>query len=159
MSAAAAALGASLQVFLRASHAEPALIPDPRRCSPLIALVATHPLPRVRLHAKYAAAIPDCERAMKLDPTSFWNKNNLGDALLNANRPGDALSLFDACWREKPDELIPARNRGYALLALNRPEEAQRVMEGLVHAHPQDAALMVDVGRTLAAQGERKKAL
>lgn len=79
--------------------------------------------------AEWAAAEVDLRRAVELGPDEFMLLNNLGWNLLQQERAGEALELFESSRRKAPGNSYPEFNRAIALGLLGRREEALRAME------------------------------
>jgi protein O-GlcNAc transferase len=76
--------------------------------------------------------------AVKINPSSPDAFYNRGCALQHLQRPGEALSAFDAALALKPDYDEALTNRGVALLALNRYPEAIASFDRALILRPRD---------------------
>jgi len=86
-------------------------------------------------------------------------QNNLGAALVLAERPADALPHFDAAIRESLRYAPAHRNRGGALVRLGRAPEALPSLREAIAIDPNDAMSYYNLGQALQASGDRAAAI
>jgi tetratricopeptide (TPR) repeat protein len=103
----------------------------------------------VALWTATLAAHPDNPRA----------RNNLGAALVLADRVAEAIPQFDAALATAPDYAPAHRNRGAALVRLSRVAEAIPSLRRALEIDPGDALSHYKLGQGLQAAGDRAGAI
>jgi hypothetical protein len=72
--------------------------------------------------------------AVERSPDHFWPRLLLGEALMQADRPIEALEQFEAAVRAAPAQPEPYAKAGLCLISVGRPLEARAYLqEALVH--------------------------
>lgn len=95
------------------------------------------------------AKLPDNARA----------HNNLGSALLAADRPGEAMEHFATAARLLPAYAEPRENLGVALLRAGRTAEAVGRLEEALQLRPDSADTLYNLGVALLAAGRTDEAI
>lgn len=72
--------------------------------------------------------------------------NNLGTALMNQQKFGDAADKFDAAYRSDSTMIVAEVNRGIALLYLGKEAEAEKAFQDVVSKDPQNASAWYCLG-------------
>jgi len=86
-------------------------------------------------------------------------QNNLGAALVLAERTADAVPHFDAAIRVSPRYAPAHRNRGSALVRLGRAPEALPSLRAAIDIDPNDALSHYKLGQALHVLGDRAAAI
>ena len=86
-------------------------------------------------------------------------QNNLGAALVLADRTAEAVPHFDAAIRVAPRYVPAHRNRGSALVRLGRAPEALPSLRAAVEIDPGDALSHYKLGQALQSMGDRAAAI
>jgi len=79
------------------------------------------------------ARSPQFAALVARQPDNELFRFSLAQALLNENRPADALEHLTACASKKPDWMMPRILLGKALLGLGRKAEARPWLEQALH--------------------------
>lgn len=69
-------------------------------------------------------------------PDNRWARDNLGNALIEAGRPVEALAQYEAALRIAPGDAVHHYNAGNALMHLGRMDEARACFEQAVKIDP-----------------------
>jgi tetratricopeptide (TPR) repeat protein len=91
-----------------------------------------------------ALAAAELERAVDLQPQSFWPHFYRGASALRLGRYEDAVTAFTACAALAPDLATVYHNRALAQAALGQTDRARRDCERALHlapSHPEAQAL------------------
>ena len=99
------------------------------------------------------------KRAIGLNPKIAAAHSNLGNALMDLKRPGEALASYDKAIALKPDFAEAHNNRGNALNALNRPEEAIASCDNAIALNPNYANAYNNRGNALKDLKRPKEAI
>jgi tetratricopeptide (TPR) repeat protein len=83
-----------------------------------------------------AAAVPEFEAALRLDPASLWANYYHGVALLRQKKPADAAAAFTACVALAPRAAWCRFNRALAYHQLDRPDAALADLTAAVGIDP-----------------------
>ncbi len=126
-----------------------------RRLDRLAGLIPPHPavlhlsgLVHRRL-GSLDCAVADLEHAARLAPTDPDIRNNLGNALTDAGRDGDAVEAYTAAVRLRPSFTDGWRNLSLALASLERWPEAVAAARTAVRAGPEQAVNWSVLGAAL----------
>ncbi len=109
--------------------------------------------------SNFTAAVDLLGRAIRRNPASAAAHSNLGNALLDLNRPGDALASYDRALALKSDYPEAHANRGNALLALQRPAEALAGYERALALNPRYFNALFNRGNALGVLQRHEEAL
>lgn len=86
----------------------------------------------VRRNFDYRSVLAIWSDTVAKRPDNRWARDNLGNALLAAGRPAEALSHYEVALRLAPDDAVHHHNAGHALAALGRHDDAvARFAEGV----------------------------
>jgi predicted O-linked N-acetylglucosamine transferase (SPINDLY family) len=96
---------------------------------------------------------------LKINNQQFAGHSNLGNALLSAGRPREALTSLERALRLKPDYVLASFNRGNALRELKRFPEALDSYERVLRAQPDDVEALNNKVLVLLAMGKNELAL
>jgi serine/threonine-protein kinase len=118
----------------------------------LIALAAVLPLTE-------ADPVPLLTAAATHHPDDFWVNFLLGNALLKANRPADALGHYRAALAVRPNAALVRSEMGAALLVLRRPHEAAAECRRAIALDGRLALAHLNLGTVLHALGRTDEAL
>jgi tetratricopeptide (TPR) repeat protein len=69
--------------------------------------------------------------AIRLDPREARSRNNLGILRSAEGKHTEALTLFQAAWRNQPEKYAYQANEATELIYLNRPEAARQILAKL----------------------------
>ena len=93
------------------------------------------------------------------DPDDPAARNELGNRLMRAGRPVDALASFREAVRVDPEYLPAVRNLGITLLNARAYDEAAGQFERVLAAEPRDAESHANLGTALAMSGRIEQAV
>ncbi len=77
----------------------------------------------------------------------------------SADRPGEALALYEGLLRREPDNVDAAQAAADVALAAGKPARAQAIVSAALRRAPDDAALMLRQAQLLRADGNDRAAL
>jgi tetratricopeptide (TPR) repeat protein len=97
-------------------------------------------------------------RAVEIEPTDAWSWAQHGDALLNNDRPGEALTAY-AHAEDFGAGAVAKNGRAEILKALGRLQEALAAYEEVIQEHPGDVFAKSGRGEILKALGRLPEAL
>ena len=122
---------------------------------------AAHVQQAMTLHGqgRLAEAIAHYEAAAELRPGDHGLRFNLGNLLLELNRPGEALAAYDRAVALAPGYVAAHNNRAGALLDLGRTEEALAAYDRVLALEPRLAPVITNRGRVLYDLGRMDEAL
>lgn len=107
----------------------------------------------------YRTAIELWTDTLAKQPINPRAHNNLGDALLTAQRPAEAIEEFKRALAIKPDLVEARTNLGLALLFTGDVNQALKELE-IAQAHaPTNAAVLVNYGNALLEAGRPDEAM
>lgn len=86
-------------------------------------------------------------------PDNRWARDNFGNALLDAERPSEALAQYEAALRLAPDDAVHHHNAGNALAQLGRLDAARERFAEAVRMAPDYVAARVAHGQALYRLG------
>lgn len=120
-----------------------------------------------RLHAAAAGVqqgrcpevLRELERLVAEDPRNFPALALAGQCLRDADRPADALALFERAARENPRSAVPVVNVASSLLALGRRDEAEREYRHALALDPSQAEAAARLARLLRESGRGGEAV
>lgn len=92
-------------------------------------------------------------------PDNRWARDNLGNALLDAGRPADALRQYEAALALAPDDPVHHYNTGNALARLDRLPEAIDRFSTAVRLAPAYVAAHNNLGNALCRLGRFDEAI
>ena len=107
----------------------------------------------------YAAAIPEWEKALQLDPDDARSHVNLGIALAETGHPDAAIIHYQKAAQAEPGNPAVFRRMAGVLLAMGKPDEAISVFEKGVKLEPRDPLLAGGLGLALAQSGRAAEAI
>ncbi len=97
--------------------------------------------------------------AVAADPRCYICLNNLGNALVRAQRPDEASPYFDAALRIQPADADAHANLGTVAAGANRPDEARREYERALAIDPSHAFANANLARLLLDGGDAEGAI
>jgi Tfp pilus assembly protein PilF len=100
-----------------------------------------------------------CQHMIKLAPASAPVRNNLGLALADAGRPGEAIEQFRRITTTLPDYAEAHYNLGWVLASEGRPDEAIAAYEQALAVRPDDPKTHNNLGDALLEQGKPAEAV
>jgi serine/threonine-protein kinase len=112
-----------------------------------------------RLRKAGGDAVPLLREARRLRPDDFWLNFWLGNALLAAKEPAEALGYYRAAQALRPGAVVLHNNVGLALDAQGRRDEAVAEFRRAFALDPKDALPHYNLGNTLRALGRAEEAL
>jgi hypothetical protein len=92
-------------------------------------------------------------QAIRVDPNTFLGNCNLGSALIDVDRPGEAVDFLRRAVRVGPTSVPAQFSLAVALDKVNRPAEAARFYENVLLLHPRHARAHNLLGVIHARQG------
>jgi tetratricopeptide (TPR) repeat protein len=113
----------------------------------------------VRRNRAYRSAVALWTDTVLKRPASARVRASLGDALLAAGRPAEALPRFDEALRLDPENVQTLDSEAAALDALHRPAEAIAAYGRALELRPQFPRAHNDLGVVLAEQGRLPEAI
>jgi len=119
---------------------------------------------------RFAEAIAECEKALKIKPDFAAAHNNLGSALQENTRSGDdarrqggavdeAIEHYRKALQIKPDFTQARSNLGNALLQKGQMDEAIAQFQKALEMEPNDAEAEFSLGKAFLQKGEINKAI
>ncbi len=108
---------------------------------------------------QYAAAIPEWQRALALNPDDDRAQTSLGAALASTGRPGDAIAHFEKAVAVNPDYDDAQSGLGAALMASGRVAEAIPQYEKALELNPENTEALANLGAALARTGRLNEAI
>ncbi len=108
---------------------------------------------------KYAASIPEWEKALELAPAEALPHNNLGVALAETGRVNEAIAEYRKALQLNPGYAEAHNNLGEALAGRGAIEEAISHFEKAVQLDPKHAEAWANLGSTLARAGRIDQAI
>lgn len=109
--------------------------------------------------ARFDAAVPRFETALRRDPASVESHYNLGLCLVRLGRDAEAVSHYERALVLRPRHVETHNNLGSALLALGRTNEAITHYEQALAAAPDFAEAHSNLADALLRTGETEQAL
>ena len=94
---------------------------------------------------EYEAAVGAFEESRKLAPGGADTQIALGNCLLNLNRPGDAVSTFEKCLAEHPENESAMVGKAVALQSVGDIEAASRVSGQLLERSSPSAECLANL--------------
>jgi tetratricopeptide (TPR) repeat protein len=125
----------------------------------LATLVVALGLATVRRVAAYDTAVGIWRDAVLNQPADAMSHYNLGVALLDENRPQEAIRAFESTLRIEPDHTKALDNLGMALERVGRPADAVAPLEEALRIDPDDAVAHNNLGSVLIAVGRAPEAI
>jgi Flp pilus assembly protein TadD len=107
----------------------------------------------------YRAAIPEWEKAVKLDPADARAQINLGDALAALGQTEEALARYRKAQEVEPENPYGYSHLGGALVRKAQYAEAIPALERALQINPGDAKAHNSLGFALARTGRSEEAL
>lgn len=107
----------------------------------------------------YAAAMPEWQKALAMQPDDAHAMNNYGQTLARAGRSEDAVAELRRALLAKPGYAEAENNLGFVLAGMGRPEEAEEHYRAAIQDKPAYAEAHLNLGHTLAAQGHNDAAI
>jgi tetratricopeptide (TPR) repeat protein len=106
------------------------------------------------LMGKADEALDDYRHALELDPEEDAARQKVGDLLLAAHKAAEALPHFVRLCQRRPDDAEAGLGRARCLLDLRRTKEAADLLDALVLAHPEHAAILRERGKVALDAGD-----
>jgi Flp pilus assembly protein TadD len=111
------------------------------------------------LQGKYAAAIPEWNKALALSPDDARAHNSFGLSLARAGKTDDAIAQYRMALAGKPHYSEAHNNLGAALAAQGSFNEAVAQYRHAIEDNPGNAEAHNNLGHTLAQQGHLDEAV
>lgn len=112
-----------------------------------------------REQRNYADAYDALAPLFRERPTDPVLTQALARLYQSADRPGEALALYEGLLRREPDNADAAQAAADAALAAGKPARAQAIVTTALRRTPDDAALMLRQAQLLRADGDDRAAL
>ena len=109
--------------------------------------------------APHLAAIAHYREAMKIDPSSFYVHNNLGNSLAACGQFAEAIAEYREALRLKEDYASAHNNLANILLKLGRIDEAFTEYQRAIELDPRSAKSHNNIGVILAKRGQSDAAV
>ena len=93
------------------------------------------------------------------NPAARNAHGNLGEALIAAQRPDEALAVLLVAAERDPDDIQPHVNAGVALVRMGRFEEAEQRFRRALTIDPRHAVVLLNLAESLRRQGRFEEAL
>ena len=93
------------------------------------------------------------------NPTARGAQGNLGTALLEAQRPEEALAVFRIAVEQAPDDVKAHANAGAALVRMGRLDEAEKRLRHALTLDPRHTIVLQNLAESLRKQGRFEEAL
>ncbi len=93
------------------------------------------------------------------NPAARGAQGNLGNALLRAGRPAEALAAFRVALEQIPDDIKARANLGVALIRTGRLDEAERELRRALALDPRHTITLQNLAESLRKQGRFEEAL
>ena len=93
------------------------------------------------------------------NPAARGAQGNLGTALLEAQRPEEALAAIRIAMKQDPDDVKPHANAGAALVRMRRLEEAEEQLRRALELDPHHTIALQNLAESLRKQGRLEEAL
>ncbi len=108
---------------------------------------------------EYAAAIPEWEKALQLDPQDARSHVNLGIALAGTGHADAAIAHYQKAAEIEPGNPAVFSRMGAALLAMKKPDQAVPVFQKAVQLEPRDPQQAGGLGLALMQSGRAGEAI
>jgi tetratricopeptide (TPR) repeat protein len=108
---------------------------------------------------RYAEAIQEWEKALKIDPENPKARNNLSIALVRAGKFADGIAYLERAVELKPEYAEDHSNLGKALSVAGGPDEAMAQWRTAVELYPDFADAHASLGFGLARKGRVDEAI
>ncbi len=99
------------------------------------------------------------QRAVRIDPQCYVCRNNLGNALVRAGRPDEAIAQFRAALDIQPADADAYANLGTVADGAGRADEARRYFEQALRIDPTQPVAHNNLARLLIAEGKSEEAI
>lgn len=106
-----------------------------------------------------AAAVSECETAVRLDPTRPQYRYNLAQALERVGRTDEALAAYAEVIRRDPSYVAAHDNYAALLVRIGRAADARREWEEALRLQPDDALAHYNLGVLLSDTGDAAGAI
>ena len=93
------------------------------------------------------------------NPTARSAQYNLGTALLDAQRPEDALAAFRLATEQRPDHVKAHTNTGTSLMRLGRTDEAAKSLRRALEINPRHGISLLNLAAVEICRGRYGEAL
>jgi tetratricopeptide (TPR) repeat protein len=107
---------------------------------------------------QYAAAIPEWQKALEMQPDDAGAHFNFGETLMRAGRIEDGISQLEESIRLNPHFAEAHNNLGVALGRLGRNEEAEKQLRLAIGENPDYAEAYHNLGSTLLVENRLDEA-
>ena len=111
------------------------------------------------LKRQYAAALPELYRALALNPSEAAVHNNLGIALFETGKAGEAVTEYEKAIALSPDFSESYNNLGNALAGSGRMDEAVARYQRALELDPEYSTAHGNLGVALARMGKPDEAI
>src|ERR1035437_8940519 len=111
------------------------------------------------LKRQYAAALPELYRAQALNPSEAAVHNNLGIALFETGKAGEAVTEYEKAIALSPDFSESYNNLGNALAGSGRMDEAVARYQRALELDPEYSTAHGNLGVALARMGKPDEAI
>lgn len=108
--------------------------------------------------AQFAAAIPEWEKALAMQPDDVGAHFNFGETLLRAGRADEGIAQLQESVRLNPHFAEAHNNLGVALGRLGRNQESEKELRLAIDENPDYAEAYYNLGSTLLAENRLPEA-
>jgi tetratricopeptide (TPR) repeat protein len=108
---------------------------------------------------EYAAAIPEWEKALQLDPEDARSHVNIGIALAETGHPDEAIAHYQKAVEIEPGNRPVFNRMGATLLAMGKSGQAVPVFQKAVQLEPRDPQQADGLGLALMQSGRTGEAV
>jgi protein O-mannosyl-transferase len=99
-----------------------------------------------------------CRRTLTINPAAWSAMDNLGTVLQRQGKLSEAISLYEAAARIKPNDSKSQLNLGLALQTSGRLEEALAHYQAAWRLNPRDPQVLNNLGMALQSEGKNDEA-
>ncbi len=104
------------------------------------------------------AALDDYRRVVDIDADRQEARLRLGELLLEAHRPADAVEHFEYLYQRQPDKPAVLRGLARCRYELGRAEEARELLDELLQKDPHDPPALAERGKLALQAGQLTEA-
>ncbi len=141
-------------------HEEIAALTTQIEATPLLPLLFLRRGQLHRTHRDWTAAEADFQKARELDPALFATDLALGETLMDAGRPSEAIAAFDRYISQRPEHSAGYAGRARAEAAAMQWEPAaEDFARAIAHDEQPEPELFAAQSRALQAAGKIEEAI
>ena len=108
---------------------------------------------------RYDEALKSINRAIELDPTSYFAYHEKGNVLWELGKPKEALECFDKAIELDPTSHFAYHEKSNVLWKLDKPKEALECFDKAIELDPDCVSCLAARSRVLAGLNKEKEAL